>query len=64
MLTRYLSLAYSVNFTPRSSRGRVVANVTLIDKAHLDRALGVLRSLNDKLLLAPYFKIIDEEETY
>ncbi|MEM2946369.1 MAG: NrpR regulatory domain-containing protein [Thermoproteota archaeon] len=65
VLTRYLSLAYSVSFTPRSNRGRVVANVTLIDKNDLDRALEVLRSLNDaKLLLAPCFKIIDEDESY
>jgi repressor of nif and glnA expression len=65
VLTRYLSLAYLVTFTPKSNRGRVVANVTLIDKNHLDRALEVLRSLNDaKLLLAPFLKIIDEGETY
>jgi repressor of nif and glnA expression len=65
VLTRYLSLAYSVTFTPRSNRGRVVANVTLLDKNHLEKALGVLNSLKDaKLLLAPYLKIIDEEESY
>lgn len=65
VLTRYLSLAYSVNFTPKSNRGRVVANVTIIDKDSLDKALEVLRSLNDaELLLAPYLKTIDEDETY
>ncbi|MGQ9596107.1 MAG: DUF128 domain-containing protein [Thermoproteota archaeon] len=65
VLTRYLSLAYSVTFTSRSNRGRIVANATLIGKGFLDRALEVLRSLNDSgLLLAPYLKIIDEDESY
>lgn len=65
ILTRYLSLAYSVTFTPRSGRGKIVANVTLIDKRNLDKALSVLKKLNEaKLLLAPYLKIVDEEESY
>jgi repressor of nif and glnA expression len=65
VLTRYLSLAYSVTFTPRSNRGKVVANVTLMDKNYLEKALEVLNSLKDaNLLLAPYLKIIDEEESY
>jgi len=65
VLTRYLSLAYSVTFTPRSGRGKVVANVTLLDKKDLDKALNVLERLNQAdLLLAPYLKIIDEEESY
>ncbi|MBO3754477.1 MAG: DUF128 domain-containing protein [Candidatus Brockarchaeota archaeon] len=65
VLTRYLSLAYSVTFTPRSGRGRVVANVTLMDKDCFEKALEVLRSLNDAgLLLAPYLKIVDEGESY
>lgn len=65
VLTRYLSLAYSVTFTPKSGRGRVVANVTLLEKKNLDKALDVLERLNQaRLLLAPYLKIIDEEESY
>ncbi|MEM2276366.1 MAG: NrpR regulatory domain-containing protein [Thermoproteota archaeon] len=65
VLTRYLSLAYSVTFTPRSGKGRIVANVTLLDKRNLDKASDVLRRLNQAgLLLAPYLKIIDEEESY
>ncbi|MBO3800685.1 MAG: DUF128 domain-containing protein [Candidatus Brockarchaeota archaeon] len=65
VLTRYLSLAYSVTFAPRSGRGRIVANVTLLDKKNLDKALDVLKRLNQaELLLAPYLKIIDEGESY
>ncbi|MEM3029301.1 MAG: NrpR regulatory domain-containing protein [Thermoproteota archaeon] len=65
VLTRYLSLAYSVTFTPRSSRGRIVANVTILNKNSLEKALRVLGNLKDaNLLLAPYLKIIDEEESY
>ncbi len=65
VLTRYLSLAYSVTFTPRSGSGKIVTNVTLIDKKYLDKALDILKRLNNaELLLAPYFKILDEEESY
>ncbi|MDW8034337.1 MAG: NrpR regulatory domain-containing protein, partial [Nitrososphaerota archaeon] len=65
VLTRYLSLAYSVTFTPKSKKGKVVANVTLLEKKNLDKALDILKSLNQAgLLLAPYLKIIDEEESY
>ncbi|MGQ9479325.1 MAG: DUF128 domain-containing protein [Thermoproteota archaeon] len=65
VLTRYLSLAYSVTFTPRSGKGKIVANVTLLRKSSSDKVTQTLRSLEEAgLLLAPYFKILDEGESY
>ncbi len=63
--TRFLSLAYTVTYEPRSDKGKVVANVSFVDKALHDRVLKVLDSLHEKdLLLAPYIKVLDEGEEH
>jgi repressor of nif and glnA expression len=63
--TRFLSMAYSVTYDPSSNTGNVVANVLVMDKKFCDKALEFLELLNDAdLLLAPYVKVIEENEEY
>ncbi|MEM1581349.1 MAG: NrpR regulatory domain-containing protein [Candidatus Bathyarchaeia archaeon] len=63
--TRFLSMAYSVSYDPATDSGMVVANVSIIDKKFCDKAVEVVKSLHDAdLLLAPYIKVLDENEEY
>ncbi len=65
VVTRFLSLAYSVTYRPDAKTGVVVTNVFLIDKDFHERMLETVRVLWDRdLLPAPYIKVLDEEEEY
>lgn len=63
--TRFLSMAYSVTYEPIVNSGLVAANVFIIDKNFHDKMLEVVKALHERnLLLAPYIKILDENEEY
>lgn len=63
--TRFLSMAYSVTYNPSVDSGTVVANVSIIDKKFCDRAIEMVKALYETdLLLAPYIKVLDENEEY
>ncbi len=63
--TRFLSMAYSVTYDPFSNSGLVVTNVSVIDKFSHDKMLNVVKALYEaNLLLAPYFKVLNEGEEY
>jgi repressor of nif and glnA expression len=63
--TRFLSMAYSVTYDPITDSGMVVANVSIMDKKFCDKAVEVSKSLYEAgLLLAPYIKVLDENEEY
>ncbi|MCS7116719.1 MAG: NrpR regulatory domain-containing protein [Nitrososphaerales archaeon] len=63
--TKFLSMAYSVTYNPTTDSGMVVANVSIVDKEFYDKVIEVIRSLHEAdLLLAPYFKVLNEEEEY
>lgn len=63
--TRFLSLAHTVTYEPESGEGKVVANVSFVDKALHDRVLKALDFLHEKdLLLAPYIKVLEEGEEH
>lgn len=63
--TRFLSMAYSVTYNPSMDSGTVVANVSIIDKKFCDRAIELVKALHETdLLLAPYIKVLDENEEY
>lgn len=63
--TFFLSLAYSVTYDPAADSGMVVANVSIIDKDFCDRAIETVKALHEaELLLAPYIKVLDENEEY
>ncbi|MEM2541257.1 MAG: NrpR regulatory domain-containing protein, partial [Candidatus Methanomethylicia archaeon] len=65
VITRFLSMAYSVTYDPIVNSGMVVANVSIIDKSVHDKAIEITRNLHEKnLLLAPYIKVLDEGEEY
>ncbi|MEM2789903.1 MAG: NrpR regulatory domain-containing protein [Candidatus Bathyarchaeia archaeon] len=63
--TRFLSMAYSVTYDLATDSGMVVANVSIVDKKFYDKVIEVINFLHEAdLLLAPYFKVLDEEEEY
>ncbi|MEM2909953.1 MAG: NrpR regulatory domain-containing protein [Nitrososphaerota archaeon] len=65
VITRFLSMAYSVTYDYTTDSGMVVANVSLVDKSFYDKMLGIVRDLHvANLLLAPYIKVLDENEEY
>jgi hypothetical protein len=65
VLTRYLALAYSITYDPLEDKGKVVANISIIGKKHLDEMLDLMVKLcKMKLLPAPYFKVLREGEEY
>lgn len=65
VVTRFLSLAYSVTYRPDAKSGVVVTNVFLIDKNFHEQMLETVEALWSKdLLLAPYIKVLDEGEEY
>ncbi len=65
VMTRFLSMAYEVTYRPETDGGKVVANVSVLDKSFHDRAVQLVKDLRaHELLPAPYIKILDEEDTY
>lgn len=65
VITRFLSMAYSVTYDPIADSGMVVANVSIIDKPFYDKTIEIIKSLHKAgLLLAPYIKVLDENEEY
>jgi len=65
VITRFLSMAYSVTYDPATDSGLVVANVSIVDKNFYDKVIRVVEDLyKASLLLAPYIKILDENEEY
>jgi repressor of nif and glnA expression len=65
IITRFLSMAYSVTYDPIADSGMVVANVSIIDKSFYDKTIETVNSLHKAgLLLAPYIKVLDENEEY
>jgi hypothetical protein len=65
IITRFLSMAYSVSYDPSLDSGTVVANVSIIDKGFHDKMLEIVKALREmNLLPAPYIKVLDEKEEY
>jgi len=65
ILTKYLSLAYKVTYSPETGSGDVVANVLLMDKKFEKKSLEVIHRLYEgRFLPLPYIKVLDEEEEY
>jgi repressor of nif and glnA expression len=65
VITRFLSMAYSVTYDYIADSGKVVANVSMVDKSFYEKMLEIVESLHTAtLLLAPYIKVLDENEEY
>jgi repressor of nif and glnA expression len=63
--TRFMSLAYSATYDPATDSGKVVANVSILDKGLHDKTLGTVKALQKmNLLSAPYIKLLGENEEY
>ena len=65
IITRFLSMAYSVTYDYIADSGRVVSNVSVLDKSFYDKMFEIVKNLQaTNLLLAPYIKVLDENEEY
>jgi repressor of nif and glnA expression len=65
VITRFLSMACSITYDYIADSGMVVANVSVLDKSFYDKMFGIVRDLHAaNLLLAPYIKVLDENEEY
>jgi len=65
VITRFLSMAYSVTYDYAADSGMVVTNVSIVDKSFYDKILRIVNDLHlANLLLAPYIKVLDEDEEY
>ena len=65
VITRFLSMAYSVTYDLEADSGMIVANVSIIDKALRDKTAEIVKALSEiNLLSAPYIKVLDEGEEY
>jgi len=65
VITRFLSMACSITYDYIADSGTVVANVSVLNKSFHDKMFEIVRDLHAaNLLLAPYFKVLDENEEY
>jgi repressor of nif and glnA expression len=65
VITRFLSMACSITYDYIADSGMVVANVSVLDKSFYDKMFMIVRELHAaNLLLAPYIKVLDENEEY
>jgi repressor of nif and glnA expression len=65
VITHFLSMACSITYDYIADSGMVVANVSVMDKSFYDKMYGIVRDLHAaNLLLAPYIKVLDENEEY
>jgi repressor of nif and glnA expression len=65
IITRFLSMAYSTTYDYIADSGTVVVNVSVLDKSFYDKTFEIIRDLHAvNLLLAPYIKVLDENEEY
>ncbi|MBS7634697.1 DUF128 domain-containing protein [Candidatus Bathyarchaeota archaeon] len=65
VITRFLSMACSVTYDYVADSGMVVANVSVVDKSFHDEILHIVDGLHaTNLLLAPYIKVLEENEEY
>jgi repressor of nif and glnA expression len=63
--TRFMSLAYSATYDPATDSGKVVANVSILNKRLHDKTLETVKALQKmNLLSAPYIKLLGENEEY
>jgi repressor of nif and glnA expression len=65
VITRFLSMACSITYDYIADSGMVVANVSVLDKSFYDKMFMIVEDLHAaNLLLAPYIKVLDENEEY
>lgn len=63
--TRFMSLAYSATYDPATDSGKVVANVSILNRSLHDKTLETVKALQKmNLLSAPYIKLLGENEEY
>ena len=65
VITRFLSMAYSVTYDLEADSGMVVTNVSLIDGDLRSKMLETVKALHEmNLLSAPYIKVLEEGQEY
>jgi repressor of nif and glnA expression len=63
MLSKIEELIYGVTFDPASKRGKVIVNLSLVEKQDLDRALEIFSQvMYSGIAVSPLVKIVEEGE--
>ncbi|MBU4223194.1 MAG: DUF128 domain-containing protein [Euryarchaeota archaeon] len=61
IITRIEKLIYDTTFDLKTGQGKVITNISIIDKDDFDRTIEILRGVvNDTFSISPYIKIIEE----
>ncbi|MCW8802001.1 MAG: NrpR regulatory domain-containing protein [Candidatus Bathyarchaeota archaeon] len=61
--TRFMALAYSATYDPTIDNGKIIANVSLLNKSLQDKAVETMQALKRmNFLSAPYIKLLNEKE--
>ncbi len=64
IISRIESMMYEVTFDPRRRRGKIIANISIIDEADFQHVLEFFRqAVHSGISVSPYIKIIRTGET-
>ncbi len=63
IISRIESMIYEVTFNPVQRKGKIIANISIINEADFQKALGLIRqAVHSGLSVSPYIKIIHPDE--
>jgi repressor of nif and glnA expression len=63
MISRIESLMYEVTFDPVGRKGKIIANISIVNESDLKKVLDLFRqAMHSGLSVSPYIKIIRPEE--
>jgi len=65
VISKISSMAYQTTFNPYTFEGKIIVNLSYIDKNKIDEALDIIKEVfNVGLCVAPYIKIFEEGEEF
>ena len=65
IISRIESMMYEVTFDPVQRKGKIIANLSIVDEANLEDVLGLIRqAVHSGLSVSPYIKINHPGEKY
>ena len=63
IISRIESMMYEVTFDPAQRKGKIIANISIINEADLEKVTGLFRqAMHSGLSVSPYIKIIPSGE--
>jgi len=65
IISRIESMMYEVTFDPAQRKGKIIANISIINDADLKSVLGIFRqAMHSGLSVSPYIRILRPEEKF